>query len=181
MKTLVFAIACAVLGILPVANAASKDQSPQDQAFVNAAARGGKWEVELGKLAQQNAPSPDVKQFGAKMVTDHTKLNTELGSVATSIGLTVPTDLSPQQQAEYKRLSKLSGTKFDKAYMDLMVKAHTDDLAAFQQEEATTQNQKLKKAVANAILVVKEHLNMAKSDSAKLGSAALKVSALRII
>jgi putative membrane protein len=124
----------------------------------------------LGKLGQQNASSPDVKQFGAKMVTDHTRLNTELGSVATSIGLTVPTDLSPQQQAEYKRLSKLSGTKFDKVYMDLMVKAHTKDLAAFQQEEASTQNQKLKKAVANAILVVKEHLNMAKSDSAKLAA-----------
>ena len=54
--------------------------------------------------------------------------------------------------------------------MDLMVKAHTNDLAAFKQEEAATQNQKLKKAVANAILVVKEHLNMAKSDSAKLAA-----------
>jgi hypothetical protein len=54
--------------------------------------------------------------------------------------------------------------------MDLMVKAHTKDLAAFQQEEAATQNQKLKKVVANAILVVKEHLNMAKSDSAKLAA-----------
>ena len=91
MKTLVFAIACAVLGTLPVADAASNDQSRQDQTFVNAAARGGKWEVEMGKLAQENASSPDVKQFGAKMVTDHTRLNTELGSVATSIGLTVPT------------------------------------------------------------------------------------------
>jgi putative membrane protein len=170
MKTLALAIACAVLGTLPVANAASKDHSPQDQTFVNAAARGGKWEVELCKVAQQNASSPDVKEFGAKMVTDHTRLNTELGSVAAAIGLTVPTDLSPKQEAEYARLSKLSGTKFDKAYIDLMVKAHTGDLAAFRQEEAATQNQELKKAVASAILVVKEHLNMAKSDSAKLAA-----------
>jgi putative membrane protein len=170
MKTVVLLIACAVLGTSPVANAASKDQSPQDQTFVNAAARGGKWEVELGKLAQQKASSPDVKQFGAEMVTDHTKLNMELGSVATASGLTVPTDLSPQQEAEYKKLTNLSGPKFDTAYLKLMVKAHTGDLAAFQEEEASTQNQKLKKAVANAILIVKQHLNMAKSDSAKMAA-----------
>jgi putative membrane protein len=170
MKTLVLPFLWAVLGTLPVANAASKDPSPQDQTFVNAAARGGKWEVELGKLAQQKASSPDVKQFGAEMVTDHTKLNTELGSVATASGLTVPTDLSPQQEAEYKKLTNLSGPKFDTAYLELMVKAHTGDLAAFQEEEASTQNQKLKKAVAKAILIVKHHLNMAKSDSAKMAA-----------
>ena len=174
MRNLFYAVAAAILGTLAVANAASGDQSPQDQTFVNAAARGGKFEVELGKLAQQNAASAEVKQFGAEMVTDHTRLNTELGSVATASGLTVPTDLSPQQTTKYKRLSKLSGKKFDVPYMDLMVTAHTDDLAAFQKEEAATQNQKLKKAVASAILVVKQHLSMAKSDSTKLNRAAIE-------
>ncbi len=118
MKTYLIAIGCVVvMGALPVANAAPEDQSRQDQTFVNEAARGGKMEVKLGQLVQQRAFQPQVKQFGARMITDHTRLNTELGSVATSIGLTVPTDLSSEQHAEYKRLSKLSGAKFDEAYM----------------------------------------------------------------
>ena len=99
------------------------------------------------------------------MVKDHTRLNNELDSVATSIGLTVPTDLLSGQQSEYTKLSKLSGKEFDKEYMDLMVKDHVSDLSTFQKEESSTQDPKLRAAIATAIPVIREHLNMAKSDS----------------
>ena len=170
MKRLTITIGCALMAALPVVNAAGKDQSPEDQAFVNEAARGGKMEVELGKLAERKSSSPEIKEFGARMVKDHTRLNKELGSAATSIGLSVPTDLSEDQKAEYAKLSKLTGKDFDKEYIDLMVKDHTDDLAAFQKAESSAQDPKLKKAISGAIPVIQEHLNMAKSDAAKVGS-----------
>jgi len=153
---------------LSVAKADPTDKSSQDQAFVNEAARGGKMEVELGRLAERNASTPAVKEFGSRMVKDHTRLNTELGSVAASIGLQVPKDLLPDQQSEYAKLSKLSGKSFDKEYMDSMVKDHTDDLAAFKKAESGTENNKLKKAIVGAIPVIQEHLTMAKSDSEKV-------------
>ena len=159
-----------LIAALPVANAVGKDQSPEDQTFVNEASRGGKMEVKLGELAERNSASSEVKEFGAHMVKDHTRLNKELGSAATSIGLTVPTDLSEDQKAEYTKLSKLSGKSFDKEYIDLMVKDHTEDLAAFQKAESTAQDPKLKMAISSAIPVIQEHLNMAKSDAAKLGA-----------
>lgn len=125
----------------------------------------------MGKANQVARPvCSAIKEFGARMVKDHTRLNNELGSVATLIGLTVPTGLLPDQQREYTKLSKLSGKKFDREYMDLMVKDHTSDLSAFQKEESTTQNPKLKKAISNAIPVIQEHLNMARSDSSKLAA-----------
>ena len=79
-------------------------------------------EVKLGELAGRNGSSSEVKEFGAHMVRDHTRLHKELGAAATSIGLTVPTDLSEDQKTEYTKLSKLSGKSFDKEYTDLMVK-----------------------------------------------------------
>jgi putative membrane protein len=170
MKRLAITIGCALIAALPVANAVGKDQSPEDQTFVNEASRGGKMEVKLGELAERNSASSEVKEFGAHMVKDHTRLNKELGSAATSIGLTVPTDLSEDQKAEYTKLSKLSGKNFDKEYIDLMVKDHTEDLAAFQKAESTAQDPKLKMAISSAIPVIQEHLNMAKSDAAKLGA-----------
>jgi putative membrane protein len=121
MKRLAITIGCALIAALPVANAVGKDQSPEDQTFVNEASRGGKMEVKLGELAERNSASSEVKEFGAHMVKDHTRLNKELGPAATSIGLTVPTDLS-DQKAKYTKLSKLSGESFDKEYIDLMVK-----------------------------------------------------------
>jgi putative membrane protein len=170
MKRLAITIGCALIAALPVANAVGKDQSPEDQTFVNEASRGGKMEMKLGELAERNSASSEVKEFGAHMVKDHTRLNKELGSAATSIGLTVPTDLSEDQKAEYTKLSKLSGKSFDKEYIDLMVKDHTEDLAAFQKAESTAQDPKLKMAISSAIPVIQEHLNMAKSDAAKLGA-----------
>jgi putative membrane protein len=170
MKRLATSIGCALIGALPIGNAIGKDQSPEDQTFVNEASRGGTMEVKLGELAGRNGASSEVKEFGAHMVKDHTRLNKELGAAATSIGLTVPTDLSEDQRTEYTKLSKMSGKRFDKEYIDLMVKDHTEDLAAFQKAESTTQDPKLKTAISSAIPVIQEHLSMAQSDAAKLGT-----------
>ena len=46
-----------------------------DKNFVVNAAIGGMTEVELGKLAASKGTSPMVKDFGSKMVDDHTKAN----------------------------------------------------------------------------------------------------------
>ena len=51
-----------------------------------------------------------------------------------------------------------------------MVKDHTEDLAPFEKAESTAQDPKLKMAISSAIPVIQEHLNMAKSDAAKLGA-----------
>src|SRR5260370_8749388 len=49
-----------------------------DQSFVRKALEGGSAEVQLGQLAQQKSQSDDVKQFGQKMVQDHTQLCDQL-------------------------------------------------------------------------------------------------------
>jgi predicted outer membrane protein len=78
-EALATAISCALIAALPIANAVGKDQSPEDQTFVNEASRGGTMEVKLGQLAGRNGSSSEVKEFGAHMVKDHTRLNKELG------------------------------------------------------------------------------------------------------
>jgi len=50
------------------------------------AAKGGMMEVAMGRLAAQSAQSDDVKSFGKRMVTDHSKANDELKSIAPKKG-----------------------------------------------------------------------------------------------
>jgi putative membrane protein len=170
MKKIIVLIGAVVAGILPSAAMAQTNRSTADQAFVNAAARGGEMEVKLGQLAQQNGSSAAVKEFGSRMVKDHTRLNAELGATAKSVGLTVPDAISAEQQAVYDKLAKVKGTNFDREYISMMVKDHTEDLAAFQKEAKATQDAKLKGAVEVAIPVIEEHLKMAKNDSTKLAA-----------
>lgn len=170
MKKFVILIGAVLTGALPSAAMAQADHSSGDQAFVNDAARGGEMEVKLGQLAEQNGSSAAVKEFGSRMVKDHTRLNAELSATAKSVGLTVPNTISSEQQAEYNKLARLTGTKFDAGYIHMMVKDHTEDLAAFQKEAKATQDAKLKGAVEAAIPVIDGHLKMAKDDSTKLAA-----------
>src|SRR5438094_10232368 len=62
-----------------------RDLSKRDMEFVKNAAIGGKAEVELGKLAQQNGQS-QVKEFGARMEKDHSAADAQLTAIATGKG-----------------------------------------------------------------------------------------------
>src|SRR3954453_6181141 len=70
-----------------------------DRKFMDTAAQGGMAEVELGQLAQQNAQSQQVKDFGQRMVTDHSKANDQLKQLAAQKGVSLPTSLDSKDQA----------------------------------------------------------------------------------
>ena len=66
-----------------------------DKAFVEKAAVGGIAEVHMGKMAQQKGSSDQVKQFGARMVDDHSKANDDLKQIASAKGITCLLYTSP--------------------------------------------------------------------------------------
>ena len=62
---------------------------PDASNFAVKAANGGMMEVELGKIAQDNASSPRVKAFGAMMVKDHSEANSNLKGIANSLNIAI--------------------------------------------------------------------------------------------
>ena len=132
----------------------------KDKMFLRKAASGGMAEVQLGQLATQKAGAQDVKDFGQKMVTDHTALNNEMAPIAASLGVSSPKRLNREDQAEYDKLNALSGDDFDKEYVSLMVKDHHQDLREFRTEAASTSDPTLKAAVDKGSKVIYEHMTM---------------------
>lgn len=133
--------------------------SSADKSFVKTALRGGMAEVELGQLAAQKGSSEDVKQFGQKMVEDHTKLGDQMKEVAGKIGVTPPTMLSPMDKALEVKLKALSGDDFDQAYIKAMVKDHQKDLAEFKKEAGSGTSAEVKNAASQGADVIAEHLS----------------------
>src|SRR5205823_11741010 len=139
----------------PAGKADSK-LSAADKTFMTNAAKGGMMEVEWGKLAAQNGQHADVKKFGSRMVTDHSKANSELMALAKEEGVTLPG-------------AKSSGKwKSDKDYMDMMVKDHQADLAECQREAQGGTDPDLKAFAAKYSKVVQQHLDLAKQTQSKL-------------
>ena len=134
----------------------SSSLSAKDKTFIHKAAKGGMMEVAMGTLAEQNGQSDDVKSFGKRMVTDHSKANEELKSIAAKKGVKLP---SKEPSGKWSS---------DKAYMDMMVKDHEKDLAEFQEEASTGTDPDVKKFAEDTAKVVQEHLDLAKQTQSKL-------------
>ena len=130
----------------------------QDKAFLRKAAEGGMAEVQLGQLAQQKASSQDVRQFGEKMVQDHSQLDQQLKPIAEQQGVRPPKALSKKDEATLKKLEGLSGQQFDHAYIEAMLKDHKKDLKEFKETANRTQNPQLKDAAQRGAQVIESQL-----------------------
>lgn len=148
----------------------NKMMKSADSAFAMKAAQGGMAEVKLGQLAADKATSPDVKAFGQQMVDDHTKANNDLKSTAESENMTLPTDVNAKQQAMYDKLSKMSGSAFDKMYVNAMVKDHEEDVKDFQKEANTGQDSKIKDFASTTLPTLQGHLSKIKSIQSSMGT-----------
>jgi putative membrane protein len=154
--------------------AASPTVSPvaltsSEKEFMTNAARGGMLEVQLGNLAAQKATSPDVKQFGERMATDHSQLGQKLQQLASNLDLPTEQQLSMEQQNLVTKLQNLSGKAFDREYIKAMVADHVKDIAEFQREASQATNAAVKQFASEALPTLEEHLKMAREIAAKLG------------
>lgn len=151
--------ALAVLAGGGVALAQQKGSLPEaDQKFVMEAAEGGQMEVELGELAGRKATSDAVRQFGQRMVADHSKANQELAQLAASKGVELPGRPARKGQIEKDRLAKLAGAAFDREYAKMMVKDHETDVAAFRQQSQHGMDPDVKIWAGKMLPTLEDHL-----------------------
>ena len=135
--------------------------SKMDSMFVMKAAAGGMMEVQGGNLAQTNAMSDSVKGYGMMMVNDHTKANQELASIASSKGLTVPSDLPPAMKKMAESMAKMKGKDFDSHYMTMMLSDHKQDIADFEKASSSANDPDIKAFATKTLPVLKMHLDSA--------------------
>jgi putative membrane protein len=137
--------------------------SKEDSSFVLEAAVGGLMEVQAGQIAQQNAQSQRVKDFGGMMVTDHSKANDELSSYASGHGISLPTALPADKQKHVDAMKNMKGSAFDKHYISMMLDDHQKDVAKFKKESTGANDAQLKTWATNTLPVLQKHLDSVKA------------------
>ena len=149
--------------------------SSGDRTFVMKASEGGMAEVKLGQLAADKGTNQKVKDFGKRMANDHGKAGTELSGLAQKKNIQTSSEVSAKDKALITKLSGLSGSAFDKAYMSAMVKDHQTDIAEFEKEASSGGDSDIKAFASKTLPTLKEHLQMAQDAANAVGSSASKM------
>lgn len=110
-------------------------QSINDAQIASIVVTANQVDIDAGKLAAARSSSDAVKKFAQLMVTDHTSVNKAAVELATKLKVTPqdnPTSQSLKAAGDKHaaHLKTLTGTAFDKAYVDREVAYHQQVLDA---------------------------------------------------
>ena len=137
----------------------AQDTKSADKSFIKDASEGSLAEVNFAKLALEKSQDPNVRKFAEQMIRDHEMLIDKMKPFAVKYDVK-PSGTPIMDHAKYQELKMKSGTDFDRAYVEAMVKDHNDDLKKFLDEENSTADPDLKAAVAKGEKVVYMHTTM---------------------
>jgi putative membrane protein len=160
MRRIIVALGVALAALTTAAAAPTANKA--DQNFLKQAIQGNLAEVELGKLAQEKSMNDGVRSFGDMLVKDHSASNEKATDVASALGVTEPTEPSKKQKMMYDRLSKLSGSAFDRQFARMMVDDHQKDIKEFE-KEAKSSNEQIAGFAKDTLPTLQKHLDTAKS------------------
>ena len=160
--------------IASAAAISAADMNSNDADFMKKAAKGGMAEVELGRMAVQKGASAQVRDFGSRMMTDHSKADRELMALAASKGVELPKSISLGEDVSVAHLKMLSCKSFDEAYVKMMVEDHKEDVADFQQESQSATDPDVKNFASKVLPVLQSHLDKITQIQADFNSGGSK-------
>jgi putative membrane protein len=149
---------------LPVIASAAMPAPPTAD-YMMKAGQSDQFEIQTGRLAEQNGGSAMVKHMGAKMVTDHTKSTALIMAAAKKSHMPTPNSppaLDSDQQTMMANLQGKHGKDFDTAYVADQMTAHHKALDLQQSYAMGGADPHFKAAARKIVPVVKTHIAMLK-------------------
>jgi putative membrane protein len=157
IRSLAAAVILLALTTAPAAHAATSELNAQDKTYLQEVHQANLAEIAAGKLAQSKGSSQQVKDLGAMMVTDHTKLDAGLRQVAATVKVSLPAAPTADQQAMQAKLANAPAGEFDAMYVSAQIVGHAQVMQLGAREAAAGADTTVKNAAAAAAPIVAEH------------------------
>jgi putative membrane protein len=147
----------------PVSTAGASGPSSvnADMPFIRHAGSSNLMEIRLGQAAQSKASNSAVKQFGQRMIDDHTRMQNQLTAVVNNSGVTYTPAMESPHAQQVSRIEQLSGSEFDRAYMQAMIQGHQDDVNQFQTQSQSSNSTQIRNLTTSSLPVLQQHLSLA--------------------
>jgi len=152
MRVLGCAVFSAVLTVLGGAGGALAADPPATADVLAKLHHANQEEIAMGKLAQKNGQSKDVKSFGKELVKDHTAADKKVASLAKQEKVTLPTESAPATS-----MADMKGADFDAKFAQEMLDGHKSVLADATSARDATSDEKLKKLLTDMVPTLQKH------------------------
>jgi putative membrane protein len=113
-------------------------------------------EVEMGKLAQKNGQSKEVKAFGKTLVTDHSAADKKVKALAKKENVDLPAEKPAMDHDD------MTGTDFDSKFAKSMLEDHEKDVADMKKARDATNDPQLKALLTSVIPTLEKHQETAR-------------------
>lgn len=157
------------LGGMTLAAQAGTTVNTVDRTFINTVGHGNAAEIQASRLALKKSSDSKVRSIASMLIQQHGQAQQALLQLGPKVNVPVPTSPDPSQRAMYRRLSRLSGSAFDKAYMKGQVSAHYQTLALFKKEMANGNDTLVHSYAQQYITDIQNHTQMIAAVASNLG------------
>lgn len=138
-------------------NAQDKSSDTTARYFIIQASIGNLQEISIGRLAAEQATSPEVKAFANRMVADHTKAEEQLMQLIKARGFQIPREATDPPVGDLM-LRDTPAKDFDRVYVHMMVPDHRQTVQMFEKYALTGRDPDVRSFVQQTLPVLKEHL-----------------------
>ena len=157
----------ATLGAAPAT--AQQVSLTSDSVFILQAGSIGLLQAKLAKLAERKGSSVAVVDFGKRMTADYSKVNEELAAAAKQAAYPAPVLLREHKQIA-ERFNGMGRSSFDKAYMEEVVKHHSEAVRLFREESESGRVASLKQFASSMLPGVEQRLSLAAETGNSVGA-----------
>lgn len=144
----------------PSSNGALK---PVEREFITVIRFANLWEIPMGQLAAKRGTTQVVRDVGAQINADHTKLDVDIKKLAAQFGVELPAEPTSSQRSWIAEISSKTGEDFDRTFANRLRGAHGTVFGLVSEVRAETTNEVIRAFAQTANEIVMKHMALLES------------------
>ncbi|WP_300006782.1 DUF4142 domain-containing protein [Pseudonocardia sp.] len=136
---------------------------PADRDLLVKVRLAGLWEGPTGQQAEQQASRAEVQQVGSNLQNEHADLDVLVRETADQLGVLVPSRPSAEQLGWMNEMSSLTGTEYDRVFVQRLREAHGSVLPVITEVRVGTRNELMREFATTADEYVTRHIGYLES------------------
>ncbi len=157
-KTLLLALVASIFAIVNQGFAQTDAVTKEDKEFFKNAGEMNMTEIELGRLAQTQAFSPEVKALGVTLQTDHKAMTDDLAALAQKKGVELTMEPTVTEKKMLAAFKGKTGAEFDREFREHVSKDHAKAIKMFTDAARDSKDADVKAFAAKNLAALQGHL-----------------------